>query len=109
MKIKLSDIGDVKVVSLEGRIDLSQTDKMDTFFENQFGHGNNSFVADLTAIDFISSDGLAALMSLRKKCAKLGGTLRLVCPPGLVREVFDVTRMATLFDISATLDEALSK
>ena len=109
MKITLSDIGDVKVASLEGRIDLSQTDKLDSFFQKQFGHGNNSFIADLTAVAFISSDGLAALMSLRKKCAKLGGTLRLVCPPGLVREVFDVTRMATLFDISDTLEEALSK
>jgi len=108
MKITLSQIGDAKLVKLCGRIDLSQTERLNDFFDKQFGQDSFHFIVDLAGVDFISSDGLAVFLGLRNKCAKRGGKLQIVCPPGLVREVFEVTHMAALFDIVDTVDEASS-
>lgn len=80
------------------------------FKEDMREHGANGparVILDLSAVDFIDSSGLGAIVAAMKQ---LGDERRLDLA-GLtptVEKVFRLTRMDTVFNLFASLDEALS-
>lgn len=65
-------------------------------------------VFDLSALDFIASLGMGALMAFRKVIVRTGGTVRLAAAKPAVLDAFKRAALKELFNTCATVDEALT-
>ena len=65
-------------------------------------------IVDLSAVAFIDSTGLGALMGARFEAEAEGGCIELVHPPRLVRRLLASTGLQRAFRVYETIDEALS-
>ncbi len=54
---------------------------------------------DLSETTYLDSCGLGALVALHKSAASRKGTLRLLNPPPPVRQILDLTRMSSIFEL----------
>ena len=66
--------------------------------------GGHPVVVDLTELAFIDSSGLHALLRPRGD----DGAIELVCPPGNIRRVLELTKLEHVLQVYDTLDAALA-
>lgn len=62
--------------------------------------GHRLFLIDFSAVDYIDGAGLGALVAINKQLLRRGGSLKIEGIHGLVREVFEMTRLNKVFGIS---------
>ena len=70
--------------------------------ENLIDHiakGRKNFIIDLGAVDYIDSSGLGTLLHIRKQTLQNGGSVIIKGLQGLVKELFEMTRVSNLFEI----------
>lgn len=70
--------------------------------------GVHYVVIDMSELNYVSSMGLRSFLSIAKVLNEKNGTLRLCGVSGLVRQVFEITRLSSVFSMHATLDSALA-
>lgn len=63
------------------------------------GQGHYRFVMDFSHCEFIDSSGLGVLVSIYKRCAEKGGTVRILHMKPQVMKIFQLTRLDKVFDI----------
>ena len=63
-------------------------------------------IVDLAGLEFIDSSGLAALVLARKQARQAGGDLLLAAPRDQVLRVLAVTRLAGVFSVHASVEQA---
>lgn len=56
------------------------------------------FVVDLSAVPYVDSKGLEALVEVTEELGRGGQALRLCCANKTVREVMEITDLASLFE-----------
>lgn len=56
---------------------------------------------DCSALDFVDSSGLGALISMQKLANSRGGKLRLISPKPTVIQLLELTRLHRVFEIIA--------
>lgn len=56
------------------------------------------FVVDMSAVPFVDSNGLEALVDVTEELGKSGQVLRLCAANKTIREVLDLTELASQFD-----------
>ena len=99
MDIQKERVGDVQVVTAEGRLDGIYS----SAFANQVGEliagTNPKILIDFTNIDFVTSAGLRAVLLLMKKAKASGGAFALCGINEQVREVLDISGFAEIFSI----------
>ena len=61
--------------------------------------GNKDFIFDFSECTFIDSTGLGALVSIYKKCAEKGGSIKLKALNPEVEKLFKLTRLDKVFQI----------
>lgn len=66
---------------------------------NQIEEGHKNFVFNFSQCDFIDSTGLGALVSVYKKCAEKGGSVKLESLKPDVEKLFKLTRLDKVFEI----------
>jgi anti-sigma B factor antagonist len=101
--ITRSTHGAVEVVTLEGELDMSTAQEVAETLD-ELAAARNPIVVDLTALAFIDSSGIHALLRPRPDEA----SIELVCPPGNVRRVLEVTKLEQVLPVHDTLDDALA-
>ncbi len=97
---------DIIVVPVAGRMDAITTPEINRQIRNQIDNGTHAVILDLSAVIFLSSSGLRALLLLRKELMTLGGELRLVVTQPQVYEIFEITGFAQVFAIHTSVEEA---
>ncbi len=65
-------------------------------------------VVDLSAVVYLDSSGLASLVKVLGRSKKDKIALVLASPNKMIRGVFEVTRLDSVFDLRDTVDEALA-
>jgi anti-sigma B factor antagonist len=63
---------------------------------------------DLSALDFIESTGLGGIVAGYVRARRKHGEVRLVAPSQPIRDVLQLTRLTELFQVFATIEEALT-
>lgn len=99
MKVSIKKEGAETVVSIDGRLDTVNAaefqQKMDDMADADAAH----VTVDCAGMEYISSSGLRAFISLLKRAGRLGGKVTVKNLSSSAREVFDMTGFSALFGI----------
>jgi anti-sigma B factor antagonist len=98
----------VTVVRIDGQLIVGNRQELKTLVQEGLDRGERKFLIDCTATGYIDSSGLGALVSLAKKVREQGGELRIAGLNEDLRSLFELTKLDTLFQISASAEEALA-
>jgi anti-anti-sigma factor len=99
-------LGDVPGVAVRGEIDINAVDALDTALDSRIRMTTGAFVVDLSETTFLDSSGLATLMRARGLLGREDRQLVIVCRPGPVRRILELTGTAELFVIYSSREEA---
>ena len=96
------------VVDLEGELDLFTAPRLQETLLESIEHGARRVVVDLSTVTFIDSTALGVLIGAGKRLLRAQGSLGIVCPPGGIRRLLELTSLDSIIDIYATREAALS-
>jgi anti-sigma B factor antagonist len=96
------------VVAVFGSVDLTTAPDLRNQLAEFIDDGVTCIITDLTGTDFLDSTGLGALVSALKRLRTRDGEIRVVCAPGHVRKVFEITSLDRVFSMYDTVDAALA-
>ena len=103
--LRHEDRNGFRVVALRGEYDLANASDVEAAVIVA-SEGDTPVVLDLSATDYIDSSVLSVFVRQRRA---LGERLRFVVPlEGSVRRIFEITGLQTVFDLSASFDEAIA-
>jgi anti-sigma B factor antagonist len=97
----------VVVIGVDGQLIVANRHELKERVTEAVDFGSRKILVDFTQTGYIDSSGLGALVSLAKKLREAGGELRLAGLNDDLRTLFELTKLDTLFNITATADEAL--
>jgi anti-anti-sigma factor len=110
MEVTASARGGALVLAPMGRIDHASSDEFAQLLAPHLadcGRGQPACVLDMAGVDYISSVGLRVLMMASRQVQGQGGRLVIARLTPLVREVFEISRFDKVFDVFASIEEAL--
>lgn len=93
------------IVVVRGELDLATVPQFRSASIEAASAGPAQVVVDLTAVDFVDSVGVGALLGLRRRALAAGGSLTIVCDEPRVRQVLDLTGISTVVPVLERLDE----
>jgi anti-sigma B factor antagonist len=105
MKIREGKVDSFVLLEVSGRIDSENAETLKDYLV-ELGKREQQVLIDCSAMDYISSTGLGALLMLLKLITKQAGTLRLFGLSPRIAEVFEISGFNKLFSISSCLDTA---
>ena len=106
MKISVRDVGNAKVVEVDGDVDLGTSPVFRHALLDALPHAAR-VVLNLTAIRYIDSSGIATLIEVLKHSQRLKMQFVLFGLSPAVQEVFRLTHVSRIFSIFQTEQEAL--
>lgn len=98
-----------RLVNLKGRMDAQMAADFDQAFAKLLQEGGNKFVLDMSGLEYISSAGLRSILSVYKKVQGAGGKFLLCGLGGVVKEVFEISGFASIFQVCDNAATALAK
>lgn len=99
------------VISPNGRLDQEHADSFKQALDPyliECKAGGAPVVLDLSAVSYISSVGLRALMLAARQVKAQGGRIVVAALTPIVREVFEISRFTLVYSVFADVDAALS-
>jgi anti-sigma B factor antagonist len=98
------------LLRLKGDVDMNTSSDVRSALAEVFKQGSTGMKAiliDLSQVRYMDSSGIATLVEAMQNCLKKGARLRLfeLSPP--VRDVFELARLANVFEIFVTRSEAV--
>ena len=107
MTIDRTQVGEQVVLRVSGRMDGENSPLFEGQCEACIAEGIKSLVVDLGDLRYVSSLGLRSFVSIGQKLKEKGGELRICRMNGLVRQVFEITRLSQLFPLFDTVESAV--
>ena len=98
MEIKGTMKDGIIYVTINGRLDMANALTAEQHFLKYAEHGNQ-FVLDFSGVEFITSAGIRALLTLYRTVAETEGSVTIRKPQAQVLEVLEETEFAELFNI----------
>ncbi len=97
LKVHTRNLGNVAVVCLQGRIVNGETSSLReaVYAQSQVG----SVVLDLAKVTAVDAGGLGMMLELRRYADSKGIGLRLMNVSKFVRQVLEITRLDSVFEI----------
>ncbi len=110
MSAAVERVQDFVIVTLGERMDIFNAPLLMKQFNQLLNDGAAHFIVDLSAVRVVDADGDYPLLHLLKCVQEVGGSVSLVCPAGNpIRVFYEMMRLDTLFEMTATLEEALAQ
>jgi anti-anti-sigma factor len=79
------------VIAVTGEIDAATVPRLIACFQAVVAHRPSSITVDLTAVPFLDSSGISALVDLCSAARPWGGSVEVTGVAANVRRVFDIT------------------
>jgi anti-sigma B factor antagonist len=92
-------------VAVRGEVELATAPALTAALEEGIRRSSGAFVVDLVAVDFLDSSGVACLVRARALLGRDDRALALICPPGSVRRVLELTGIDELVPVYGSRDE----
>jgi anti-sigma B factor antagonist len=87
------------VVVAIGEIDLASAPKLWEALSGLIERGSREVVLDMTAVEFLDSQGIRVIVRAHKQLEPLGGTLVVRAPQAQVRTVLEITGLSPLIQL----------
>ena len=87
------------VVNLSGSIYVEESAQIRESLIGYIEKGHKTFVVDLGNVDYIDSSGLGTLVGIQKRALQNGGSVIIKNLKGLVKDLFELTRLTKVFEI----------
>jgi anti-anti-sigma factor len=97
-------LDDPACVAVAGELDLGSVGRFEAALARAEDRGDDPVVVDLREVAFMDSSGLRAILEAYKRGLASGRRLRVVCGPGAVRRVLEITGAVTVLDVAEELD-----
>ena len=97
------------LLKLKGDVDMNTSSDVRNALAAVFKQASPAFKAilvDLSQVRYMDSSGIATLVECMQNCMKTGARLRLCDLSPTVRDVFELARLASIFEIFPTISEA---
>ena len=108
MQVTTRDTGDAVVLTLEGRLVLEDVEaELRAAIDGLIEQGRVKLVLNLVDVTYIDSAGLGFLVSKYVSVHRRGGNMTLVGVSPRVAHVLEITRLAQVFEIFASEEEAI--
>ena len=108
MEITGESVGGVSVVTARGRLDGAASGPFAERVQALIGAERPKLLIDFAGIDFVSSAGLRAVLTILKRVKAQNGAFALCGVQKPVREVLDITGFAGMIDIHPERASALA-
>ena len=100
MTITIREVSHVTIVDITGRITLGdETGQLRDTIRQLLADGKKKIVLNLAQVDYIDSSGVGELVSSFTTVRNAGGELKLLSLTKKVRDILQVTKLYTVFDI----------
>jgi anti-sigma B factor antagonist len=100
MNISTREVSHVTIVDINGRITLGdETGQLRDTVRQLIAEGKKKIVLNLAHVDYIDSSGVGELVSSFTTVRNSGGELKLLSLSKKVRDILQVTKLYTVFDI----------
>ena len=96
------------VLKVIGRMDAGNAQAFEDACKAWVSQGSRNLIIDMSELAYVSSMGLRAFVVVGKLLQEKGGTLRLSALTGLVKQVFEITRLSNAFPMHDSVDAALA-
>jgi anti-anti-sigma factor len=89
-------------------MDAQNAPVFETVCKDWVAKGSVHLIADVAELAYVSSLGLRSFLIVGQALKEQRGTLRLCGLTGLTKQVFEMTRLNTVFPVFDSLDSALA-
>jgi len=107
MHIEATQVEKAVLLKVSGRMDAENADEFENACAVWISKGAKHIIADLVDLQYVSSMGLRSFLSAAQKLKSASGSLILVGLHGLPLQVFEMTKLNSLFPIFETARQAL--
>ncbi|MEX2216460.1 MAG: STAS domain-containing protein [Phycisphaeraceae bacterium] len=107
MKCTCEQYGQIAIVTIKGEVTIDHVDQFQNVIEQHVGRQARDFVVDMSAVEFVDSAGLEAMIGLQDRCSDVLGQVRLVGVGRNVEEILRITRLGPRFDKHESVDLAI--
>lgn len=108
LECEVNERGEWTMVVLDGEVDMASAPALERVLAAQVAAGVPRVMVDLRQVTFMDSTGLTALFRASETMRSTGSTLVVVCGPGPVRRVLEVSGVGGVVPIYADPSEAAS-
>ena len=100
VKLNTRKVGDVTVVDVSGRITLGEgSSALRDTLRDLTASGNKKILLNLGEVSYIDSSGIGELVSGFTSVSNAGGTLKLLGLTKRVKDLLQITKLYTVFDV----------
>jgi anti-sigma B factor antagonist len=96
----------ITVLSPQGRLDAAGAPPLEAWLKEQIDAGKLHLVVTLENTQYISSNGLRALLAAQRLAQTHGGALKLCCLSPRLTEIFEMSGFDKVFEIFETREQA---
>lgn len=107
LRLDVRAAGTHTVVTAHGEIDVATSGHLRQTLTDLIVGGDANLVLVLENVTFLDSTGLGALIGARRRAHALKGSLSLVCPPGHLTKLFQITSLDKVFALHDSVEAAL--
>lgn len=108
LSIARKELDDAVVLDAQGFLDLSTRLKLSTALNDVVTADGRAVVVDLCDVTFLDSTGLGVLMNALRRLTRQRRSLRIVCPPGNIRRIFELSGLDGTFALDDSREKALA-
>jgi len=94
------------IIEIEGEVDLYSSPALRKVLLELTKKKTSAIIVDLEKVKYMDSSGVATLVEALQQVNKYKGKLKLVNLRDAVKDVFELSRLDKVFDISENLNEA---
>ena len=107
LDVKEDHTSGAQTLELSGELDAASAPALRERLAEVATRGKGPLVIDLSQLEFIDSTGLSVLLNAKRRLTRKARRLALVCPPGHIHRILEVTQLLDTLDCHASRDEAL--
>jgi len=108
VEMQHSDVGEVRKVTLKGRLDTAGVDMIETRFGAAIAAAGKNTVVDISEVTFLASMGIRMLIATTRSLSRKGGKLALYNATPAVREVIETVALTDIIPLAGSESEAVS-
>lgn len=109
MEINHSKSGNLNFIELKGRMDSINTHLFEQKIIQLISKENNSFIFNCANLEYISSTGMRSFLMVIRKLNEVGGKLVLTSLQENVKEVFELSGFASIFEFAKSEKNGIKK